>query len=207
MVATIPSPSPALRVEQRANSVPAHEVSISVDVSDERARPDHHIESTMPLLKEAVFELQERLLTGNISSIKVRPLTAEDSFYEILGYTEHGTYVSSTLIKCSLLEKSTVRAAVAGLTRRGSEIIEGKILRVYTSEPERARAYVNGVSLPRIVQTNFAEFRVIKSRVPGTHIAIAATADERPLIRKVARAEGLLNLIEWHMPEPSLSRR
>lgn len=181
--------------------------TIQIEVSDERSRTEHRIPMATDIIQEVIKEAQTQLFEKKIRKIRIRPLSAEDSFLEILGLTEHNTYVSSTLIKCTLLNKDVIASAILGLTRPFGDIVEGKLLRVYTSEPEKARAYINGAPLPRTLQNNYAEFNIIRSKVPGERFAIAATADARPLIRKIARTDALLKLVEWHMPEPALSRR
>jgi hypothetical protein len=190
-----------------ANTSKSPQMEIKIEVSDERARPEHRISEATTLVRDSVAVLKEKLLAANIRTVRLRPLTAEDSFFEILGFTQHGAYVSSMLIKCSLLNQELVSSALAGLTRPFAKAVEGKALRIYTSEPDKARAYINGAPLPRTVQTNYAEFKIIEAKTPNNRIAIAATADGRPLIRKIARPDVLLKLVEWHMPEPALSRR
>jgi hypothetical protein len=180
---------------------------IRVEVSEERARTEHRMTEAATLLRESIQQLQKELFKKGVSTVRLRPLTAEDSFLEVIGLTKQGDYVSSSLIKCKLINKEIMLSAVASIIRPYSTNLENKTLRVYTSEPEKSRAYINGTPLPRTIQNTYAEFRIIKPQTQNGRIAIAATADGRPLVRKIARAEALLKLVEWHMPEPALSRR
>jgi hypothetical protein len=193
------------RKETTTNNI--QPTTVSVALSDDRTRPEHNAEATLEALRSVVREKESTLLTKGISSVRLRPLAAEETYFEVLGLDQQGSVVSSALIKCALLGTPVIENSVAALLR-DKELKTTKVkLRVFTANPETARAYVNGAALIRTVEGQYAQFSLIEINSKNERIAIAATADGRPLIRKIALQSALSEIIEWYMPEPPLSRR
>jgi hypothetical protein len=185
----------------------AQPTTVSVTLSDERTRPEHNTEATLEAFRSVVQEKESALLKKGISTVKLRPLAVEESYFEVLGLDKQGSTVASALMKCALLGSPVIENSVAALLR-DKELKTTKVkLRVFSANPETARAYVNGAALNRTVEGQYAEFSLIEVNSKNERIAIAATADGRPLIRKIALQAALSEIIEWYMPEPSLSRR
>lgn len=180
---------------------------VKVELSEERTQTEHQAELTLEKVKKAVNEKEEELQAKGIVVVRLRPLVVEESYFEVLGINKQGEAVASALMKCSLFNTPVVENSIAALTRVYNIPPSHTKLRVYTSTPERARAYVNGVALTRKTENQYAEFNLIELKSKSERIAIAATVDDRPLIRKIALQAALPELVEWHMPEPALSRR
>jgi hypothetical protein len=177
--------------------------------SEERAQPFHRIAMLKEILTNETVAMHPTFATRGIATLKIRPLVSDDeAFYEIVGLDTAGKALSSVILKGFPLNQETVGNATRALLRNTSALpLDSGSLTVYTSRPGQTRAYLNGVALPRTIIDGAAQFQIVKIAFESSHGALAVTADERPLIRKVVLTRYLKRDIQWSLPEPSLSSR
>ena len=164
-----------------------------------------------PALIAAVVRHNALLKNANVRKVVMRLASQEGPYFELIAWDGHKNVVASTLVKMTAARKAPFDIAMKRLTRpvqRGDSAALGRLM-VKTSAPEKTRAYLNGVALPRKLKKESVTFDFSAwQSVPDNKKAIlTVTSEDGPFIRTQLKSPQLKRKIRWTLPETQLSRR
>ena len=145
------------------------------------------------------------------------PTPAWTSYVEIVALSARGEALGGYLLRSHKTDDAWLGFALSNMwprtfrdsshTRSGKSF-SGRTLTVLTARPSEARAYLNGIPLPRRIAGGKATFELSAHPASRARKAILTlTSDDGPLIRSALSVAALNRDIRWSLPETALSKR
>lgn len=162
-------------------------------------------------LRKAASSLGEALAHRGVHALQLRHHWNEASYVEIVPVRKDGKAMGGYLLRSHKTDEAWLTFALKNMWASSFAFAPGhqiRTLTVTTSRPNEARAYLNGIPLPRKVTRAGAVFSLSHHPAARTNGAILTlTSDGGPLIRSAVSVALLRRNIQWTLPETALSKK
>jgi|GEM_PF-4102446 len=159
-------------------------------------------------LRDAAARNRNQLLATGVHRFQLRQLWNEASYVEIVPLAKNGQPLGGYLLRSHKTDAGWLDLALKNMWSRDFAGARGRTLTVLTGRPGEARAYLNGIPIPRRVRDGKAIFYLANHPAARMQNAVLTlTSDDGPLIRSAVSVASLNRDIHWSLPETALSRR
>ena len=189
-----------------------------VAIAPERQLPEHNL----PLLRDQLLTvLREDLATikeqHGASQFVLRGLWNERPYVEVTARDHKGRIKGGFLFKAGSTDSHFLRMVITKMWVSPAGTwgpMPRPVLTIQTQQPSRLRAYLNGILMPSAALSGMTQFWAKPGTMPWLpttsakdSVAVAATADQSPLLRATVKSAELQQGLNWQFAAPALSQR